>query len=57
MEEGEGWGWGGGLRVPHRWEGRLTSVVSEPVAPALVMSENVCCPLGCFLTRSSGTEA
>lgn len=35
---------------------RRTSVVSDPVAPSLVVSANVCCPLGCFFTRSKGTD-
>lgn len=34
----------------------LTSVVREPTAPSLVLSANVCCPLGCFFTRSKATE-
>lgn len=34
----------------------LTSVVNDPVTVSLVMSANVCCPLGCFFTRSKGTD-
>lgn len=34
-----------------------TSAISEPVTVSLVMSANVCCPLGCFCTRSKGTDA
>lgn len=34
----------------------FTSVVSEPVTWPLVVSEKVCWPLGCFFTRSKGTD-
>lgn len=37
------------------WDEGLTSVVSDPVTTSLVLSANVCCPFGCFFTRSTGT--
>lgn len=38
------------------WRWCFTSVVSVPITTSLVISAKVCWPLGCFFTRSKGTD-